>query len=563
MTETTLTAREYEQFRAATETYREELIVRLCGEVGLRAEEAVKLRPQDIADSDTPGAFLAVDRDSNERTAYAPAAVVAALQKYIHSNEIAPSSPIIDVSARRVQMLVDEIGSRAAAQTGRPAFESVTPSVLRRSFGQRLLIESGVDARVVAAVGGWKRLGTLLDDREAPSRATIAAALEDTDTDATDDDRNSVVRSAVASVDDAIVDADCQSEIDDAVCDGLATVYPDVWLVSTATTPIEVRAHTGETPDRFDGAGSTQIVRQAVQTGRTMVAPDEPGAASGMTGRGTLAAAPVSGDDVVDAALVVRSEAPGAFDDPERAALTGLARRIALAEAALRRKQLLLGNTVLAVEFEYGSDSPVGSLSAMTDCRLELDGVVDGGDGTVVTYHRVRDADPATLLEAADTIDGLERVRLVQRTADGGVIELVLATSPLVALVEYGGVITDCTAEAGTVRLTAEVPQGTDLRALHDRLAATVSSVALVRKRERQSSGSAPSPSGILEAELTDRQRSVLEGAYRAGYFEWPRESTAEDLAASMGVSPPTLHNHLRKAQNALLSPLFEDGDGG
>ena len=47
--------------------------------------------------------------------------------------------------------------------------------------------------------------------------------------------------------------------------------------------------------------------------------------------------------------------------------------------------------------------------------------------------------------------------------------------------------------------------------------------------------------------------------AYHAGYFEWPRGSTAEELADSMDVSSPTLHNHLRRAQQKLLSAFFDE----
>ena len=62
-----------------------------------------------------------------------------------------------------------------------------------------------------------------------------------------------------------------------------------------------------------------------------------------------------------------------------------------------------------------------------------------------------------------------------------------------------------------------------------------------------------------LEDDLTEKQQSVLRAAYLAGYFEWPRGSTAEELADSIGVSSPTLHNHLRKAQQKVLTAFFDD----
>ena len=34
------------------------------------------------------------------------------------------------------------------------------------------------------------------------------------------------------------------------------------------------------------------------------------------------------------------------------------------------------------------------------------------------------------------------------------------------------------------------------------------------------------------ETDMTDRQREALEAAFRAGYFDWPRDSTAEEVEA-------------------------------
>jgi predicted DNA binding protein len=65
-------------------------------------------------------------------------------------------------------------------------------------------------------------------------------------------------------------------------------------------------------------------------------------------------------------------------------------------------------------------------------------------------------------------------------------------------------------------------------------------------------------PGGVLD-ELTDRQREVLEAAYQAGYFAWPRESTAEEVADALGLSSPTVHGHLRKAEVVILSALLDD----
>jgi predicted DNA binding protein len=51
----------------------------------------------------------------------------------------------------------------------------------------------------------------------------------------------------------------------------------------------------------------------------------------------------------------------------------------------------------------------------------------------------------------------------------------------------------------------------------------------------------------------------VLTSAYYAGYFEWPRANTAEEVADSLGISPATLHEHLRTAERKLLEQVCEE----
>lgn len=52
---------------------------------------------------------------------------------------------------------------------------------------------------------------------------------------------------------------------------------------------------------------------------------------------------------------------------------------------------------------------------------------------------------------------------------------------------------------------------------------------------------------------LSPRQAEVIEHAYEAGYFDWPRRTDAETLATQLDVSHATLLEHLRKAQQKLI----------
>lgn len=52
---------------------------------------------------------------------------------------------------------------------------------------------------------------------------------------------------------------------------------------------------------------------------------------------------------------------------------------------------------------------------------------------------------------------------------------------------------------------------------------------------------------------LSERQREAFELAKREGYYQWPRETSAIDLAENLGVSKTTFLEHLRKAEAKIL----------
>ncbi|ELZ88231.1 HTH DNA binding domain-containing protein [Haloferax elongans ATCC BAA-1513] len=59
-----------------------------------------------------------------------------------------------------------------------------------------------------------------------------------------------------------------------------------------------------------------------------------------------------------------------------------------------------------------------------------------------------------------------------------------------------------------------------------------------------------------VRAELTSRQREVLETAVENGYYDIPRQVSIETLATELGCSPSTISEHLRKVESKVLTRL-------
>ena len=57
---------------------------------------------------------------------------------------------------------------------------------------------------------------------------------------------------------------------------------------------------------------------------------------------------------------------------------------------------------------------------------------------------------------------------------------------------------------------------------------------------------------------LTPRQQEVLAAAVDVGYYRAPREATHEDVAATVGLSPSTVGDHLRKIEERVFGSMIE-----
>ena len=58
--------------------------------------------------------------------------------------------------------------------------------------------------------------------------------------------------------------------------------------------------------------------------------------------------------------------------------------------------------------------------------------------------------------------------------------------------------------------------------------------------------------------QLTEKQREVLIAAYKSGYYDIPRKITTEQLAKKLGLVDSTVVEHLRKAEQRLMTQILE-----
>ena len=595
----------HEALATAAETYPAALAVRLAGEAGLRSAEIPRVRPCDLRAAETaPGTGVlsvptADDGAGIGRETFVPQSLFAELKRYAESTELIADEPFVDLSTRRVQMLVSETAERAASLADDPALASITPRDLRQGFARRLL-ERGIDPHVVREAGGWATMDALdayLDPLDGEAIVAAVAPAVDEDGSVTvpadgshppthrDDGRDWLLDAFAAIPTATDRDALFESVVDRLtdgarwrcawVVRGVAArdgVDTDIAAVDERDGDDRLETWNGSLPpvagdavspwDRaIDGGEPVTGLLDDGELISNPAADDPADTAEGDGDRGarTLLAVPIGHGDATYGALCLLSD--GEIGETELTAATVIGRCLGWGVTAGRWRDLLHSDAVTEVEFHTSAeDAFLAGTSTALGCRIDLASAVTVSEAASRCYLDVDGAGPQAVADAVAAVDGVSQIRVIETHEDGCTVSVRVSGGSLVrALTEHGATVRDATATEGDVRVVADLPDGTDVRPIADGLRTTYPDVRLASKESitRSSLSDSTLRDGVTDR-LTDRQWATLSAAYHSGYFDWPRGSTAEEVADAMDVSSPTFHNHLRKAQRALLDTLFE-----
>jgi len=184
-----LTDDEIEQLRRAAGSRRDDLIIQLGAFVGLRAFEIPQVTPGHVRRAGDGDHYrLRVPRGKDTKTgqgaprnAYLPADVERDLYQYQRDEQLDDDDPYVDLTAGGVRAVVRRTADAAAERTGDDDFRDVSSHDLRRRFAQRLLVDHGMNPRVVMEVGGWSSFGAIEPYLNAPTEEVVNAAFAKVD----------------------------------------------------------------------------------------------------------------------------------------------------------------------------------------------------------------------------------------------------------------------------------------------------------------------------------------------------------------------------------------------
>jgi PAS domain S-box-containing protein len=245
------------------------------------------------------------------------------------------------------------------------------------------------------------------------------------------------------------------------------------------------------------------------------------------------------------------------FGEPVGEGLRLLADTLGFAFSAELARSTLIADD--AVELEFALDGPFATLSTRLDCRCCYRGLVDTDDDNQTYRIEFVGVAVDSVETAVADLSSVRDYRLLREAADSCLFALTVTNPSPELLAEAGVNLRSLVAEDGEVRLVVEAPEDTDITALRSALADSYGHAELVSKQHGRRDRLAEGYAELLGEELTDRQLTVVERAAEMGYFAWPREATAEDVAEALDISSATFHQHLRAAENKLVAAFLNE----
>lgn len=272
-------------------------------------------------------------------------------------------------------------------------------------------------------------------------------------------------------------------------------------------------------------------------------------------------AIPIVHEESIYGVLNIYADRPHAFADEELAVIELIGEVIGHAIAATERKQALVSDEIVEVEFRLPDAFQSVDETVDLEGYLTVEHVVERTEDEFAVYGTVTDDGVQSLETLADEAPGWRDLSIRTAGETNRFEVRLLEPTVLSTIASRGGYVERAIVDGADIRLTVQLSPHVDLRAFVTAIESAHPAIELLRRTQRTR---VPDPTTGRATDstpdLTDQQRHCLETAYYQGFFDWPRAASGEEVASSLDIAASTFHQHLRKAQRKVFDAVLPVG---
>ena len=379
---------------------------------------------------------------------------------------------------------------------------------------------------------------------------------------------------------EAVIEQSTREEIETIVCNQLVDTddYQAAWIgeVDNYTQTVNVRTETGvegyldditisvdPNDERGNSPTGRAILQREIQTTQDISTDfryEHWRDSVQKYGFHSSVAVPIEYEETLYGVLNVYSDRPDAFTGKKCEVIGQLGEITGHAIAAVERKQALMSDEVVELEFHLSNVFETLGIGETTDGRITLNQTVPASGGTHLVYGTVT-------TDARDALDALidqhphwNSMTVIDEEGDVSRFQLRLSEPPVLSTVAaQGGSVDRAVIEDGDYYMRIHLAPSVKVREIIETVQVEYPGIELLAQRQvSRTDDPIAQLDQLLKENLTDRQRTSLNAAYNSGFFEWPRPTSGKDIATSLGISSPTFHQHLRAAERKVFDAVLE-----
>ena len=272
---------------------------------------------------------------------------------------------------------------------------------------------------------------------------------------------------------------------------------------------------------------------------------------------------PITHHEYVYGVLTVFSTETDNFGDTTSNILRELASLIGYSFNTIEQRIALTSDSQAEYGFEItGQEDTFTKLSSDLDAKINIQNFVlksnPSNDNTALylAHCNVNGVDQSDVINAADDLDRIGSIRLIDD--EPNLYEVVFESGSIATEIAELGVrvgYVEVDYQKTVAHLT--VPLDESKKELVNKIQRKLGDVSIKTVEHPVSEHPVPWKS-VLDDSLTDRQKDILQTAYKLGYFESPRPVSSTDLADSFDIAQPTMSRLLRMAEANLFEAIWD-----
>lgn len=278
-------------------------------------------------------------------------------------------------------------------------------------------------------------------------------------------------------------------------------------------------------------------------------------------GFNAIAAVPIAYDDRMFGILTIYSSSAEGFDEIEQEILSHVGDVIGHAIYSVDQHRALISDAV--IELDFRSVQLANLLVAAThdgNGNIIIDRTIPGPNNSYILFLTLTGFDLEKFQSVASDFESITHFSVISQSDTELRLEITGTDFELLDVIQsFGGHILEFIVQENSVRVRSELPRHIDIRSVVESIREIDPSIEVLAQRTNTRQPTSPHDlHDVLVEGLTDRQRTAIETAYFAGYFDWPRANSGSDVATLLDLSPATFTEHLRRAQAKIFDEIFE-----